>query len=29
MDGSSGISDTGLVEDQKMTKGKLVDGKEL
>ena len=29
MDGSSGISDTGWVEGQNMTKGKLVDGKEL
>ena len=29
MDGFSGILDIGLVEDLKMMKGKLLDGKEL
>ena len=29
MAGFSGILDTGWVEDQKMTKDKLIDGKEL
>ena len=29
MDGFSGILDTGWVEDQKMMKGKLIDGKKL
>ena len=29
MDGFSGILDTGWIEDQKMVKGKLIDGKEL
>ena len=29
MDGLSGILDIGWVEDQKMTKDKLIDGKEL
>ena len=29
MFGFSGILDTGYVEDRKMTKGKLIDGKKL
>ena len=29
MDGFSGILDTGLVEEQKMMKDKLIDGKKL
>ena len=29
MVGFSGISDTGYVENQKMMKGKLIDGKQL
>ena len=29
MDGFSGILDTGWIEDQKMVKGKLIDGMEL
>ena len=29
MDGFSDILDTGYAEDQKMMKGKLIDGKEL
>ena len=29
MAGFSGISDTGWVEDRKMMKGKLIDGKKL
>ena len=29
MDGFSGVLDTGWAKDQKMTKGKLIDGKKL